>query len=40
MPTNVHLERSPTTTTCIRCHDATQDGGRFDEASYRAQVRH
>ena len=39
-PTSAHLVRSPPTTQCVQCHDSRQDGGRFDEATYRLRVEH
>ncbi len=39
-PQQSHLVRSPPTSQCITCHDSRQDGGRFDEATYRARVKH
>lgn len=39
-PTTAQLVRSPPTSQCVQCHDSRQDGGRFNEASYRARVNH
>lgn len=39
-PANAHLVRSPPTPQCVLCHDSRQDGGRFDEPSYRPKVAH
>ncbi len=39
-PTAAHMVRSPPTTQCIQCHDSRQDGGRFNEATYRLRVQH
>lgn len=39
-PAQARLVRSPPTTQCVVCHDSRQDGGRFEEAGYRAKVKH
>ncbi|MSQ02818.1 MAG: hypothetical protein EXR71_13160 [Myxococcales bacterium] len=39
-PTSAHLVRQPPTSQCVRCHDSRQDGGRFDELTYRPKVAH
>ncbi|GDX78602.1 hypothetical protein LBMAG42_04130 [Deltaproteobacteria bacterium] len=39
-PTTAHLVASPPTSQCVQCHDSRQDGGRFEEAAYRARVTH
>lgn len=39
-PTTAHLVASPPTSQCVQCHDSRQDGGRFEEATYRARVKH
>ncbi len=39
-PAEAHLVRSPPTSQCVGCHDSRQDGGRFEEVTYRARVKH
>ncbi len=39
-PTTAHLVREPPTSQCVQCHDSRQDGGRFDEPTYRPKVAH
>lgn len=39
-PTTAHLVREPPTSQCVQCHDSRQDGGRFDELTYRPKVAH
>ena len=45
-PGNTHVGNpsspmaNPTEGTCVKCHDAAQDGGRFDFGTYLPEVRH
>jgi hypothetical protein len=39
-PQTARMVRNPPTSQCTGCHDSRQDGGRFDEPTYRARVKH
>lgn len=39
-PQQVHMTKDPPEATCVVCHDAQNDGGRFDFATYRPKVLH
>jgi hypothetical protein len=39
-PTEIHLRKTPSVTTCLACHDPSIDQGRFDFHTYWPKIRH